>query len=85
MQTFPITQVNALRTAAAGACGEPVDAPLGWSVSRLDPMEMLSVFSSIWLRPGLVLRAYQLQYLGNGRGVVWALPITAAFPEPEPE
>lgn len=52
MQTFPITQVHALRTAAASVCGEPGDAPLGWSVSRLDPMEMLALFDALWLRAG---------------------------------
>jgi hypothetical protein len=57
--------------------------PNGWSISPLDPTTVLAPFTSLWLRPGYVLRAYQFKEGGNGNAVVWAVPVDAEFPDPK--
>ena len=79
---FPIDQIQKLRGNAEKACKADDRCPEGWSKSSIDPMELLSVFSSLWLKNGLILRAYQFREGGNGNGIVWAMPEECGFPEP---
>jgi hypothetical protein len=79
---FPISKVNALRNRAAKACPQPDNEPDGWSISSVDPMNLLGVFTALRMKPGFVLRAYQFRESGNGNGFVWAMPADAPFPEP---
>jgi hypothetical protein len=80
---FSIEEVNRLRQRAQGASEVPIEGPQGWSKSEADPMKLLAVFSSLRLKEGLILRAYQFRERGNGNGIVWAMPADAPFPEPE--
>lgn len=69
--------------ARAGAQAESAkDATNGWSKSKGDPTKILQAFDALRLKKGFVLRAYQFREGGNGNGFVWALPESAAFPEP---
>lgn len=61
----------------------PDMAPNGWSKSRVDPANLLTVFPELRVRQGYVLRAYVFREDGNSNGFVWALPAEAAFPEPD--
>ena len=79
---FPITKVNALRNRAAKAPQHSDNAPDGWSISSVDPIKMLGVFTALKMKPGFVLRAYLFRSGGNGNGVIWAMPTNAPFPEP---
>jgi hypothetical protein len=88
---FPIRKVCGLRLKAQRACciPNPTADPWGacrrldgWSKSTVDPMQLLSVFTSLRLKPGLVLRAYLFREGSNGNGVVWAMPEDSPFPEP---
>jgi hypothetical protein len=81
--TFSIQQVSQLRRRAQRATKVNTEGPQGWSKSDVDPMSLLSAFSSLRLREGFTLRAYQFREGGNGNGVVWALPADAPFPEPD--
>jgi hypothetical protein len=80
---FPILKIARLRTRAAKVCAVPDETPDGWSKSAVDPMRLLAVFTSLQIKPGLILRAYQFRSGGNGNGCVWALPEDAPFPDPE--
>lgn len=80
---FPIEEINRLRKRAQEASEVPVEGPQGWSKSETDPMKLLAVFSSLHLKEGLILRAYQFREGGNGNGMVWAMPEDAPFPDPE--
>ncbi len=80
--TFPLTTLQRLRKKAARLGQPPEDGPLRWSKSVVDPMKVLAVFESVWIKDGYILRAYQFREDGRGKGVVWAMPADAAFPEP---
>lgn len=83
IKIFPIKKVQQLRRRAEMAREVPVEGPQGWSKSEVDPMKLLAVFSSLRLKKGLILRAYQFRSRRNGNGIVWAIPESFAFPEPE--
>lgn len=83
MTVFPISPVNSLRAKAEKACPDPGDGPSGWSKSRFDPMRLLSVFDTLRIKSGFVLRAYQFRAGGDGNGLVLATPYDAPFPEPK--
>ena len=55
----------------------------GWFKSGVDPMALLASFPTLRLRAEFVLRAYQYYSGGNGNGIVWALPVSVPFPEPD--
>jgi len=80
---FEVQPVRRLRRAAAAVAAAPADGPEGWTKSPVDPMGLIAIFPALRVRPGYVLRAYQYRAGGNGNGVVWALPVEAAFPEPD--
>ena len=82
--TFPLTKLQRLRKRAATLARPSRDGPEGWSKSNVDPMKVLAVFKeSLWIKDGLILRAYQFRDgMGNGNGVVWAMPVDADCPEP---
>jgi hypothetical protein len=46
-------------------------------------MHLLAPFTTLWLKPGYILRAYQFIQGGNGNGVVYAMPEGAPFPDPD--
>ena len=46
-------------------------------------MQVLAVFTSLWIKDGYILRAYQYRFQGNGNSLGWALPVDAEFPEPD--
>jgi hypothetical protein len=77
-------EIQELRQRALDAWMEqvPKDTPEGWSKSPVDPVAMLQVFSTLHLKPGFALRAYQYRQSNNGNGVVWAMPENLPFPEP---
>jgi len=83
---FPLSRVDTLRKKSASAT-RAVDEMMtsyadGWSISRVAPGKILTAFTSLWLRPGYALRAYQFKAGGNGNGIVWASPLDAKLPEP---
>ncbi|GAB4266207.1 hypothetical protein [Thermincola ferriacetica] len=80
---FPIEKVQQLRDRAIKAREFEQMPQEGWSKSAVDPMRLLAVFSSLRMKDGYVLRAYQFREGGNGNGFVWAMPEKAPFPEPE--
>ena len=80
--TFPIERVQKLRLWAEQA-RQVEEGPQGWSKSKVNPMKLLVAFSSLCLKKGFVLHAYQFQESGNGNGIVWAMPENLSFPEPE--
>jgi len=81
--TFRLERVERVRRRAGKACRLKPEGPQGWTKSQADPMKLLSVFPSLRLKQGLVLRAYQFREGGNGNGIVWAMPEASAFPEPD--
>ena len=68
----PIADVRGRVGAATQGAG---DGPDGWSVSDVDPMAVLDLFSALRLRSGFELVAYRFRESGNGNGngVVWAV------------
>ena len=80
--TFPLTDLQRLRKEAATLAQPPNDGPEGWSKSNVDPMKVLAVFKPLRIKDGYIVRAYQFRDgMGNGNGVVWAMPVDADFPE----
>jgi len=82
-QIFCHEEVEKLRRRVAKVAKLPAKVPDGWSISTVDPMAVLAVFTPLCLKPGFVLRAYQYQVCGNGNGFVWAVPADSEFPAPE--
>jgi hypothetical protein len=78
-----VGDINRLRRRAQRAASQPSSLPEGWSISPVDPMGVLAVFSTLRIKPGFTLRAYQFIDGGNGNGVVWAMPSNAPFPPPD--
>ena len=93
MDAFGIIRVNRLRKAAERARdGVDPDFPLdrdsfprcdGWSVSLIDPTNLLKVFKTLWLKDGFALHAYEFTSGDNGNGVIWAVPFDAPVLKPE--
>ncbi|HWA98736.1 MAG TPA: hypothetical protein VG713_09600 [Pirellulales bacterium] len=83
IERYTAAKIAALRAQAEQAKTIPENAPEGWSKSSADPGKLVGVFQPLRLREGFVLRAYQFREDGNGNAFVWALPATAAFPEPQ--
>jgi hypothetical protein len=54
----------------------------GWRTSSLDPAKLLDYFGSLRLKTGFALRAYECHQELNSWGVVYAMPVSATFPEP---
>lgn len=53
-----------------------------WSVSPINVMEVLAVFTSLRIRDGYTLKMYQYSGGGGGNGFVYAIPAEGEFPEP---
>ncbi len=83
---FPLAKIESLRKAGQQVREMREEMlqriPPGWSKCMLDPMKLLPHFKTLKLKSGYVLRAYQFQEEGNGNGVVWAIPVGTAFPDP---
>lgn len=91
--TFPLALVNEHRRRAVRACQVPRDGPEGWSVSEVNPMQLLQIFDSLRLMDGFILRAYQYRDDGDGHGIIWAMrddakvaapDASTGFPPPRP-
>ena len=80
--TFPVGEINRLRRRAQAAVPHTT-APDGWSISPVDPMQLLAAFETLRTRPGFALRAYVYREGLDGNGVVYATPIDEAQPLPE--
>ena len=79
---FPLQKVQRLRRRAQRAAEVSPAGPEGWSKSAVDPMDLLSVFSSLKMKTGFVLRAYQFRSGSNGNGIIWAVPEDLEFSGP---
>lgn len=80
---FSAGDVAKLREKATQLVVVPETTPAGWSKSRVDPTQLLTLFPALQLRQGFTLRAYQFKEEANGNGFVWAMPVDAEFPQPE--
>lgn len=61
----------------------PDERPDGWSLSPVDPSDVVRVFRWLRLKPGWKLCAYLYGSNGNGNGLVWAIPEDQPVPLPE--
>jgi hypothetical protein len=80
--TIPVGEINRLRRRAQAAV-QHTSGPDGWSISPVDPMQLLAAFDTLGMRSGLALRAYVFREGLNGNGVIYAMPIDEAQPLPE--
>lgn len=84
--TFSLDEINACRTEAQRRARPDETGPKGWSISNVDPMNVVDVFRPhLWVKDGWLLHAYQVRDCsegGNGKGVVWAVPEGVRFLEP---
>ena len=80
--TFALARLDTLKTKPGRETDLLEQLPNGWSISPVDPTTVLVPFTSLRLRPGFILRAYQFKAGGNGNAVVWAMPVDAEFPDP---
>lgn len=55
----------------------------GWSKSQIDPHAVLAAFKPLRIKSGFVLRADQYISNDDGHSVVWAVPESSRFLEPE--
>src|SRR5262249_22925250 len=80
-----IAQIRDFRSRATDAWQRQMRRalPEGWSISPVDFAPLVAVFGPLGIRPGMVLRAYQYQEPAGGHCIVFGLPTSAAFPEPE--
>ena len=58
------------------------ELPQGWSKSYLDPTPLIDFFEPLRIKEGYVLRAYLYRNCLSAKGVVYALPECAEFPDP---
>ena len=79
LQFFTAEEIKQLRKPVT----VPRKGPQGWSKSQVEPMRVLKRFSTLRLKKGFVLRAYQFRSGENGNAVVWAMPEESPFPSPE--
>ena len=81
--TFTAHRVRQLRRKAARAAQVSEDrGSYKWSVSPINVMEVLAVFTSLRIRNGYTLNMYQYRSGGGGNGFVYAVPAEGEFPEP---
>jgi hypothetical protein len=80
---FAAARLGEVRDKAESVRQVPANQPDGWSISQVNPLDLVSEFKPLQVKRGVVLRAYQFQEGGNGNGVVWALPDAADFPAPD--
>lgn len=69
-----------LRRSAEKARRLPRDRPDGWTVSPVDPGDVVKVFRTLKLMSGWKLCAYLFGEDGNGNGFVWAIPADQPVP-----
>lgn len=58
------------------------ELPQGWSKSYLDPTPLIDFFEPLRIKEGYVLRAYLYRNCRSAKGVVYAMPVGAEFPDP---
>jgi hypothetical protein len=78
---FTAEKLTAIRAEARGSVAVGREGAQGWSKSSLDVTKVLRAFPALKLRGGFTLHAYEFKAGGNGNGVVWGMPVDAAFPE----
>jgi hypothetical protein len=69
-----IDHVKAVRRSSRAQAEVKSDGPEGWSISDVNPANVVRCFPPLSLKPGLELHAYQYRAAGNGNGVIWAVP-----------
>jgi len=82
-QKFSAAELKKLRQKVQEIAFVPEATPNGWSKSLVDPMKIAALFGPLRVKKNYRLRAYQFKEDANGNGVVWAMPVGAAFPEPD--
>ena len=82
VQVVPAEKARTLLQRARDAAAFPQEIPRGWSKSRVNPLELLTVFDSLRLKKGITLRAYQYRESSGGNAVVYAMPENTPFSEP---
>jgi len=80
---YSANKVNTLRNHAQNFNALPEITIEGWSKSPVNPINLLTAFPSISLRQGFVLRGYVFRAGGNGNGIIWVVPESSPFLEPE--
>ena len=81
--TFTAHRIRQLRRKVEQAAKVPEHySHSDWSVSPINVMDVLAVFTSLRIRSGYTLKMYQYRSGGDGNGFVYAIPIEAEFPEP---
>ena len=82
-KTFTAHRIRQLRRKVEQAAKVPEHySHSDWSVSPINVMDVLAVFTSLRIRSGYTLKMYQYRSGGDGNGFVYAIPIEAEFPEP---
>ncbi len=82
-ETYPTKWIGGLIKKARKVVTITSEPPQGWTKSSVDLEGFLSVFKSLNIKKGMMLRAYQWRNGGNGYGVVCAIPQDLPFPEPD--
>lgn len=80
--TFSAKQFTEVRQKVMEAAQVPENVAEGWSISKVDPARLVSLFKTLKIKRGYALRAYQFADGANGNGIVWAMPKDAEFPDP---
>lgn len=75
-------EIRQLRNRARLAARVPMTTPDGFSVSNVDPADIVAVFTSLRIRPGFVLRGFEDRWDSNGVGFVRAFPPGQPAPLP---
>lgn len=83
MTAFELAPLQELRERASEAGRVPDDGPEGWSLSVVDPADVVLVFDSLRLSPAYKLCAYQYRERGNGNAFVYAIPAGSDVPHPD--
>lgn len=80
--SFPMSKIEELYERQSRVKRTPQALPDGWSKSTANLTALVNAFE-LRLKKGYVLQAYLLAQREASRGVVWALPASAEFPEPQ--
>jgi len=75
-------EIRQLRNRARLAAKPPQTTPDGFSVSTVDPADIVAVFTSLRIRPGFVLRGFEDRWGSNGDGFVRAFTLDQPAPLP---
>jgi hypothetical protein len=82
VESFSADMIEDLRKRADAVSRAIDEIPKGWSLSPVDPGQILNIFDSLWLKTGFVLRAYLFENGMGGHAFVLALPEGRDLPDP---